>query len=116
MIIFTWSVSGHLVTFPKCQRKLLSPRVKQTAAPVTHVIRIIGSSSLFSDAIYFLANVTSYTDDTVLVADTEDDLQRLLYNLHLSCFKFNINISIHKSKSMTISKELNAVNFKLMAG
>ena len=40
-----------------------------------------------------------------LTADTEDDLQILLYNFYLSCLKFNTKISIHKTKAMTISKE-----------
>ena len=31
--------------------------------------------------------------------------KRLPYNFHLSCLKFNMKISIHKTKAMTISKE-----------
>ena len=46
-----------------------------------------------------------YADDIALTADRENDLQRLLYNFHVSCLKFNMNISIHKTKTMTISKE-----------
>ena len=46
-----------------------------------------------------------YADDIALIADTEDDLQRLLYNFHLSCLKFNMKISINKTKVMAISKE-----------
>ena len=34
-----------------------------------------------------------------------DDLQRLLYNLHLSCLTFNMKISVHETKAMTISKD-----------
>ena len=38
---------------------------------------------------------------------TEDDLHRLLYNFHLVCLTFNMKISIHKTKAMTICKEFN---------
>ena len=31
--------------------------------------------------------------------NTEDDLKRLLYNFHLSCLKFNMKTSIHKTKA-----------------
>ena len=50
-------------------------------------------------------NIVWYADDIALIADTEDDLQRLLYNFQLSCLKFNMKISIHKTKAMTVSKE-----------
>ena len=38
-----------------------------------------------------------YADDIAPITDTEDDLQRLLCNFHLSCLKFNTKISIHKT-------------------
>ena len=41
----------------------------------------------------------------ILIADRPDELQRLLYNFHLSCLKFNMKLSIHKTKAITISKE-----------
>ena len=50
-------------------------------------------------------NILCYADDIALTADTEDDLQKLLCNFHLSCLKFNMKILIHKTKAMTISKE-----------
>ena len=50
-------------------------------------------------------NMVCYADDIALIADTEDDLQRLLYNFHLNCLKFNMKISIHETKAMTISEE-----------
>ena len=41
-------------------------------------------------------NIVCYADDAVLMADNEDDLQRLLYRVHLSCQKFeNIVNSNH---------------------
>ena len=48
-------------------------------------------------------NIMCYADDISLIA--EDDLQRLLYNFQLSCLKFDMKISIHKTKAMTVSKE-----------
>jgi hypothetical protein len=50
-------------------------------------------------------NMVSYAHNIALIADTEDGLQRLLYNFHLSCLKLIMKISIHKMKVMTISKE-----------
>ena len=50
-------------------------------------------------------NTVCYADDIALIGNTEYDLQRLLYNFHFSCFKFNMKISIHKTKAMTISEE-----------
>ena len=37
------------------------------------------------DVITSNINVVCYADDIALIADTEVDLQRLLYNFHLSC-------------------------------
>ena len=50
-------------------------------------------------------NIVCYADDIAHIAESEDDLRRHLYNFHLSCLKFNMKISIHKTKAMTISKE-----------
>lgn len=49
-------------------------------------------------------NIVCYADDVVLMANTEDDLQRLLYGFYLGCRKYNMKISLTKTKSMTISK------------
>ena len=46
-----------------------------------------------------------YADDDAHTADTGGGLQRLLHNFRLICLKFNMKISIHKTKAMTISKE-----------
>ena len=40
-----------------------------------------------------LLNMVCYADDIALIVDIEDDLQRLLYNFHLNCLKFNMKIS-----------------------
>ena len=50
-------------------------------------------------------NIVGCADDIALISDTEDDLKILLYNVHLSCLKFNMKISIHETKAMTISNE-----------
>ena len=39
-------------------------------------------------------NIVCYAYDIALIADTEDDLQILLYNFHLVSLKFNMKISI----------------------
>ena len=52
-----------------------------------------------------LINKACCADDIALIADTEDDLLRLIHNFHLSCLKFNTKKPIHKTKAMTISKE-----------
>jgi hypothetical protein len=48
--------------------------------------------------------INGFKNSIALIADTEDDLYSLLHNFHLSCLKFNMKISIHKMKAMTISK------------
>lgn len=46
-----------------------------------------------------------YADDALLVAESEDDLQRLLYTFKNTAEKYNMKISTTKTKSMTISRE-----------
>ena len=50
-------------------------------------------------------NIICYADDTTLIADNEDDLQRLLNRFSYSCTKFDLKISSKKTKSLIISKE-----------
>ena len=49
-------------------------------------------------------NILCYADDAVLVAENEDDLQRLLHQFNLVAKSFNMVISASKSKCMTTSK------------
>ena len=49
------------------------------------------------------AKISCYADDAVLVVESEDDLQRLLYQFNKTTKKFNMVISAAK-KSMTTSK------------
>jgi hypothetical protein len=50
--------------------------------------------------------VINYKDGTVLVAQIEYDLQRLIYKLKLAGVKYNMKFSQNKTKSLTVSKEL----------
>lgn len=50
-------------------------------------------------------NSICYADDTVLIAENEDDLQRLLFQFYKTCQSFNMRISTQKTKCITISKE-----------
>ena len=49
--------------------------------------------------------IVCYADDAVLISDNEDDLQRLLYAFEKSADKFNMKISIDKTKALTIAKQ-----------
>lgn len=50
-------------------------------------------------------NILCYADDAVIIAETEDDLQRMLQAFHKQAGKLNMKISIQKTKCMTIAKE-----------
>lgn len=56
-------------------------------------------------------SIVCYADDALLVADNEDDLQRLLYRFHLTSIKYNMKISAHKTKSLVVAK--NPIRCKL---
>lgn len=45
-----------------------------------------------------------YADNAVMIAENEDEQYRLLYNFYQLALKFNMHISIEKSKSMVNSK------------
>jgi hypothetical protein len=50
-------------------------------------------------------SIICYADDAVLIADREDNLQRLLHQFMLNCQKHNMKISTSKTKTLTLSKE-----------
>ena len=50
-------------------------------------------------------NILCYADDAILIADSEDNLQRLLYRLVTTAKKYNMLTSTEETKSMVISKE-----------
>jgi hypothetical protein len=52
------------------------------------------------------------TYDTVLLAQIEDDLQRLIYKFKPAADKYNMKFSQNKTKSLTVSKEPLRVNWK----
>lgn len=49
--------------------------------------------------------IICYADDAVLVSEDEDNLQRMLYQFEKTATKYNMEISVAKSKVLTISKE-----------
>uniref|UniRef100_A0A1B0D569 Uncharacterized protein n=1 Tax=Phlebotomus papatasi TaxID=29031 RepID=A0A1B0D569_PHLPP len=50
-------------------------------------------------------NIVCYADDAVLMAENEDDLQRLLQKFNISAMKYNMIISTSKTKALTVSKK-----------
>lgn len=49
--------------------------------------------------------IIRYADDAVIVSEDEDNLRRLLYKFQKTAEEFNMQISVKKTKSLTISKE-----------
>ena len=49
--------------------------------------------------------IVCYADDAVLVAEDEDDLQRMLYRFERTAEKFNMVLSVDKTESLAIAKE-----------
>ncbi|XP_045461986.1 uncharacterized protein LOC123672057 [Harmonia axyridis] len=49
--------------------------------------------------------IICYADDAVIVAESEDDLQRLLFKFYTKAKKLNMEISTTKTKSLVVSKE-----------
>lgn len=49
-------------------------------------------------------NMVFYAEDALLIAEIEDDLQRLLHALNRTAKTFNVRISASKTKCMTCSK------------
>ncbi|XP_056633527.1 uncharacterized protein LOC130443087 [Diorhabda sublineata] len=50
-------------------------------------------------------NILCYADDAVLIAESEDDLQRMLHAFSKLAENLNMEISTSKTKCMTIAKE-----------
>ncbi|GJQ78450.1 hypothetical protein Trydic_g11569 [Trypoxylus dichotomus] len=49
--------------------------------------------------------ILCYTDDEILMAHNEDDLQRLLYQFQTNAESLNMQISMEKIESWVIAKE-----------
>ena len=58
-----------------------------------------------------LINNLRYADDTVLLADTAEGLQRLLVKVAEVCESYNMRLNTEKTKVMTISKNVNNDDF-----
>jgi hypothetical protein len=43
-------------------------------------------------------NIIRYADDSVFIADNEDNLQRLLYQFSISCRNYGMKTVINKTK------------------
>ena len=50
-------------------------------------------------------SMVCYADDAVIIAETEDDLQRQLHKFYQASRGLNMNISIEKTKSITFAKD-----------
>ena len=50
-------------------------------------------------------NIICYADDAILIADNEDNLQRLLHKMVTTAKTYNMTVSTTKTKSMVISRE-----------
>ena len=50
----------------------------------------------------FLANTILYADDQILMATSEDDLQKMAHHLYLIARKYKMTISSTKTKSMAM--------------
>lgn len=50
--------------------------------------------------------IVCYADDAVLISENEDGLQRLLHSFQLSARKWNMIVSVPKTQSLVIAKEL----------
>jgi hypothetical protein len=46
--------------------------------------------------------IMCYADEAVIIAGNEDNAQRLLYQLFLSSQKYNMKISVSKTKPVTL--------------
>ncbi|XP_055378925.1 uncharacterized protein LOC129610383 [Condylostylus longicornis] len=57
-------------------------------------------------------NILCYADDATVIAENEDDAQRLLFNFAKAAEQYNMKISIEKTKSMVIAK--NPIRCKLV--
>ncbi|KAI4492190.1 hypothetical protein M0802_009996 [Mischocyttarus mexicanus] len=50
-------------------------------------------------------NILCYVDDAVLIANSEDNLKKLLHKFNITSKKYNMIILAEKTKCLTISKE-----------
>jgi hypothetical protein len=53
---------------------------------------------------YLKLSTLFYTDDTVVMAATTDDLQKALVELCVCCSTWNLNVNLKKTKVLVFSK------------
>ncbi len=53
---------------------------------------------------YIKLFVLLYTDDTILISESPEDLQKILDNLHEYCTKWKLHINASKTKIVIFSK------------
>ena len=58
--------------------------------------------AFYSLSAYSLSNV--YADDTVLVAESPEELQKTIDSFHFYCKRWNLKMNIDKSKILKFSK------------
>jgi len=58
-------------------------------------------------------HIIRYADDTVLIADSEENLQTLLIRFDQMAERLNMEISLNKTKSLTISKNYTRCEIEL---
>ena len=46
-----------------------------------------------------------YADDTAILAEKEEDLQRMMSKIHQQCKNYGMNINLKKTKTMVINKK-----------
>ena len=52
-----------------------------------------------------MLNIVCYADDATIIAESEKDLQQLLQQFHTAAMRYNMSISISKTKCMTLARE-----------
>ena len=59
-------------------------------------------------------NCIRYADDTVLVADSQEKLQRLVTALEIACTEKGLKINFNKTETMGVTKSKNRINVRIM--
>jgi beta-xylosidase len=60
-----------------------------------------------------IVNMILSADDQVIVASTEDELQRVAYTLNNIAIKYHLKISVNKTKAMAVKGKTNVRTKKL---
>lgn len=48
--------------------------------------------------------IVCYAHDATLIADSEDDFQRLFFEFHKACKQFYLNVSARNTEELTVNK------------